>query len=105
MTDLARQLHALADRLDTLQPGQVIGELERLKFTLWTGATAAPVAQPAPSTALDIAEVAKRTGMSRPWLYREARAGRLPFARRIGRRLSFDEVGLARWLARRQAGN
>jgi excisionase family DNA binding protein len=102
VTDLARQLHALADQVDTLEPGQVIGELERLKFTLWMGATAAPVAQPAPSTALDIDEVVKRTGMSKPYLYREARAGRLPFARRIGRRIVFDEAGLTRWLERRR---
>ena len=100
MIDLAAQLHALANQVEHLEPGQVIGELERLKFTLWTGA-AAPVAPPAPSTALAIAEVAQRTGMSRPWLYREARGGRLPFARRLGRRLVFDEAGLTRWLGRR----
>jgi excisionase family DNA binding protein len=40
--------------------------------------------------------------MSRDWLYREARAGRLPFARRLGRRVVFDEAGLDRWLARRR---
>jgi predicted DNA-binding transcriptional regulator AlpA len=40
-------------------------------------------------------------GMSVPWLYREARAGRLPFARRIGRRLVFDRAECTRWLARR----
>jgi predicted DNA-binding transcriptional regulator AlpA len=101
MADLAAQLHALADRLDTLEPGQVIGELERLKFTLWTGANSAPVAPVAPSAALGIAEVMKITGMSESWLYREARAGRLPFARRIGRRLVFDEAALVRWMARR----
>jgi len=44
------------------------------------------------------------TGMSRGWLYREARAGRLPFARRLGRRLAFDEAGLQRWLDRRRVG-
>jgi excisionase family DNA binding protein len=102
VTDLAAQLHALADRLDTLERGQVIGELERLKFTLWTGATT-PVVSPAPSTALDISEVAKRIGMSKPWIYREARAGRLPFARRLGRRIKFEEAGLTRWLEKRRA--
>jgi excisionase family DNA binding protein len=101
MADLAAELHALADRLDTLERAQVIGELERLKFTLWTGANSAPVAPAAPSAALDIEEVMKITGMSKAWLYREARAGRLPFARRIGRRLLFDEAALMRWLARR----
>jgi predicted DNA-binding transcriptional regulator AlpA len=102
VTDLARQLHALADQLEHLKPGEVIGTLEKLKFEVWTGANSAPVAPAAPSTALDIDEVYRRTDMSKPWLYREARAGRLPFARRLGRRIVFDEAGLTRWLERRR---
>jgi predicted DNA-binding transcriptional regulator AlpA len=77
--------------------------VEHLKFTLWTAtATPAPIIPPTPSTALDIADVMQRTGMSRGWLYREARAGHLPFARRIGRRLVFDDAGLTRWLEKRR---
>ena len=103
MTDLARALHELADQLDTLEPDQVAGELERLRFRLWMGATAAPTIPPMPSTALDIDQVVKRTGMSKGWIYREARAGRLPFARKLGRRFTFDEAGLSKWLERRRA--
>jgi excisionase family DNA binding protein len=103
VTDIRAQLHALADQLEHLKPGEVIGTLEKLKFEVWTGASSAPIAPPEPSTALDIDEVCRRTGMSRPWLYRAARLGHLPFARRIGRRLRFDEVGLTRWLANRRA--
>jgi excisionase family DNA binding protein len=103
VTDLAAQLHALADQLDTLKPGDVIGELEKLKYEVWTGANSAPVAPSEPSAALTVDDVVKRTGMSKPWLYREARAGRLPFARRLGRRFSFEEAGLARWLEKRRA--
>lgn len=51
-----------------------------------------------PTAMLPVAEVVKRSGMSKGWLYREARANRLPFARRIGRRIVFDERGLQRWL-------
>jgi excisionase family DNA binding protein len=51
--------------------------------------------------ALTVEDVARRTGMSVVWLYRELRAGRLPFARRHGRRVKFDPVGLQRWLDRR----
>jgi excisionase family DNA binding protein len=40
--------------------------------------------------------------MSKDYIYREARAGRLPFARKHGRRLVFDEAGLQRWLERRR---
>jgi predicted DNA-binding transcriptional regulator AlpA len=95
---------ALADRVDTLDRGQVVGELERLKFELYTAAPVTPVHErSAPSVALDIDEVVKRGGMSKGYWYREARAGRLPFARRIGRRFTFDEAGLTRWLERRRA--
>ncbi len=105
--DLRAALRALADRVDALEAAQVVGELEALKFAVWTTATApAPNGGSAPpvSDALDVAEVMRRTGMSRGWLYREARAGRLPFARRLGRRLVFDEAGLRRWLDRRRVG-
>jgi excisionase family DNA binding protein len=53
--------------------------------------------------ALTVEDVARRTGMSVAYLYREFRAGRLPFARRHGRRVKFDPVGLQRWLDRRPA--
>jgi excisionase family DNA binding protein len=66
--------------------------------------TASGEAPDEPATRLlTVDEVAARTGMSREWFYREARAGRLPFARRLGRRVAFDEVGLQRWLDRRRA--
>ena len=44
---------------------------------------------------LDVAEAAKRLGMSRDWLYRNA--SKLPFAVRIGRRVVFDSLALERW--------
>lgn len=99
MTDLAAQLRALADQVADLEPARLVGELEALKFAVWTRSTTPPA--PAPSRALAIEEVMARTGMSKGWLYREARAGRLPFARYIGRRLVFDQAGCTRWLARR----
>src|SRR5262245_31957018 len=105
MTDLAAQLRALADHVDDLDVAEVLGELEALRFRLWMTAAPVPAAPVAPaSRAPDVAAVAARTAMSRGWLYREARAGRLPFARRLGRRLVFDEATLGRWLARRRAG-
>jgi excisionase family DNA binding protein len=65
-------------------------------------ASAEPPETPA-TRMLTVTETAARTGMSRGWLYGEARAGRLPFARRIGRRIVFDPTGLDRWLAHRRA--
>jgi predicted DNA-binding transcriptional regulator AlpA len=98
-------LAALADVPADELP-EAIGALESAKARAWARLTtqAAPGMEPRGSgdgAALDVDEVAHRTGMSVQWLYRQARAGHLPFARRIGRRLVFDPAGLARWLARR----
>ena len=102
MADLAAQLRQLADRLAALEPAQVVGELEALRVVAFQEAIRPPAAHPAPSNGLNVEAVVQRTGMSKDWLYREARKGRLPFARRLGRRVVFDEVGLARWLERRR---
>lgn len=101
-------LAALAD-VPTDQLPEVIGQLEAAKAKAWARLTTppAPGVEPRGSTcdgaALDVDEVARRTGMSVTWLYRQAREGHLPFARRIGRRRVFDEVGLQRWLNHRRA--
>jgi excisionase family DNA binding protein len=100
--DLAAQLRVLADRLDALEPAQVVGELEALRVVAFQAAIRPPAPTPAPSNGLAVGAVVQRTGMSRDWLYREARAGRLPFARHHGRRVVFDETGLTRWLERRR---
>ncbi len=51
-----------------------------------------------PDENLSIEEAAHRLGVSKDYLYRHAK--RLPFARRIGRRLLFSARGLERWNAR-----
>jgi predicted DNA-binding transcriptional regulator AlpA len=101
---LAERLHQLADQAERLDPAELVGQLEALKFQVWTTATNhAPAPEPTGSSrGLDITAVVARTGMSREWLYRQARAGQLPFARHHGRRVVFDEAGLTRWLARRR---
>ncbi|HLK13155.1 MAG TPA: helix-turn-helix domain-containing protein [Candidatus Binatia bacterium] len=48
---------------------------------------------------LTVEEAAARIGMSKDWLYRHK--AKLPFARRIGRKVLFDEAGLTRWLTTR----
>jgi excisionase family DNA binding protein len=83
---------------------EAIGALEAAKARLWARLVVGQEhpAPPAPSIALDVDEVSARTGMSRPYLYREARAGRLPFARKLGRRIVFDEAGFTRCWERRR---
>lgn len=52
---------------------------------------------------LNIEEASRRLGVSRDWLYRNAR--RLPFTIRIGRRLLFSARGLELWNRKRQGLN
>jgi excisionase family DNA binding protein len=96
---------AALDAVPLEEVPEAIGALEAAKARLWARLVVGQEhpASRAPSVALDIDEVVRRTGMSRPWLYREARAGRLPFARKLGRRFTFDEAGLTRWLEKRRA--
>ena len=51
---------------------------------------------------LDAAEAARRLGVSKGYLYRNAK--RLPFAVRIGRRLVFSAQGLGRWSRQQRSG-
>ena len=54
-----------------------------------------------PDENLSVDEAARRLGMSRDWLYHNAK--RLPFKVRIGRKLLFSASGLERWNRQRQA--
>lgn len=106
VNDVARLLHDLGDQYaaGTLDDADLLGALTAVqKRVEW--ARLEPSTTSTRTTAvhvgLDVGEVARRTGMSRDWVYREARAGRLPFARKHGRRIVFDEAGLQRWLERR----
>jgi predicted DNA-binding transcriptional regulator AlpA len=83
---------------------QLIGDLEAAKAVAWARLTAPTMEQRSDlpvqeARNLDVAEAAKRLGMSRDWLYRHA--SELPFAVRIGRRVVFDSLALERWNRRR----
>jgi helix-turn-helix protein len=49
---------------------------------------------------LDVTETAARMSVSVDYLYKAS--SKLPFCRRIGRRLVFSEAGLERWLSTRR---
>ena len=86
-------------RLGRIMIGRLQAELDGVAAELARRETSSRI-HPA-TAALDIEQVMQRTGMSKGWLYKQARKGALPFARRLGRRIVFDEAGLTRWLARR----
>jgi predicted DNA-binding transcriptional regulator AlpA len=93
-------LYSLVEATPAPELSRLIGDLEAAKAAAWARLTATPTdgrpAGPDPEARnLDIAEAAKRLGMSRDWLYRHA--SKLPFAVRIGRRVVFDSRALERW--------
>lgn len=93
-------LHSLVECTPTAELPQLVGDLEAARAAAWARLTA-PSTEPPPDAPrpeprnLDVAEAARRLGMSRDWLYRHA--AELPFALRIGRRVVFDSVALERW--------
>lgn len=67
--------------------------------TVTDGAPTRPAAPAAADDLLDVDTAARRLGMSRSWLYRNAR--RLPFTVPVGSLLRFDPRGIARYIADR----
>ena len=95
---------ALRDLLEALRPEEipeVIAALStRMAAELARRGVASSAAGAGPDENLSAQEAARRLGLSRDWLYRNA--GELPFTVRIGRRLLFSARGLERWNRQRQ---
>jgi excisionase family DNA binding protein len=106
----AAALRALAKLIDEAPPEELPALLAALA-AIATGAAARFLAAAADDRTaehgtdrnLGIAEAAQRLGVSKDFLYR--RAKRLPFTRRIGRRLLFSANGLEAWNRRRARGS
>jgi len=83
----------------------LIGQLEAAKAAAWARLalaqwTAAQRIEPRDDN-LTVSEAAKRLGVSAQWLY--GNAGKLPFMRRIGRRVLCSARGLEQWNGRQGA--
>ncbi len=77
----------------------LLGQLEAAKATAWARLTApSPLAQPHDEL-LDVAEAARRLGISADYLYRHQK--QYPFTRRQGRRLLFSALGIDRYLGQK----
>jgi excisionase family DNA binding protein len=104
---LAAQLRALADRVDDLEPARVVGELEALKFEVWTAAARATPTGPPLEAAGPMPEhlttkaAADWLGISPTALRRFEADGQLA-AIRIGRRVVFRRDTLDRFRADRE---
>ena len=94
------ELRSLVEGTPAPELPQLIGDLEAARAAAWARLTAPAADKPRDEPGqearnLDVAEAAKRLGISRDWLYRHA--SELPFALRIGRRVVFDSLALERW--------
>ena len=107
MTDLTSTLDELDREISAAPPERLPAILVALS-TRMAAASARLLAMPpvssgrttGPDENLDVAEAARRLGVSKDWLYRHANG--LPFTVRVGRRLVFSARGLERWNQMRQ---
>jgi excisionase family DNA binding protein len=106
MTDLADALRQLADRVGDLDPARVVGELEALKFAVWTAATAQSVpvaiatpALPTEAGALTQEEAARTYSIPLRTMRRLTRTGRVP-SYFVGRNRMIRPADLDRYIAR-----
>ena len=77
---------------------EFIGELESLKAAAWARLTSpVPTAQQHDSL-LSVEEAAERLGMSTDYLYRNSK--KLPFTRRMGRKVLFSSAGIDQYITR-----
>ena len=76
------------------RPGLIVALAARLAQLGAGLVKLAPTSEDA-NTNLSAVEAARRLGLSKDWLYRNAAT--LPFALRIGRRVVFNAVGLEKW--------
>lgn len=105
------------ERLPTVKAADLLVEIERLpeeqlpavllvlaaclaktSARLLSGSTTNPTTRAQVDENLSVDQAAQRLGVSPDWLYRNHK--RLPFTRRIGRRLLFSSRGLERWNTR-----
>jgi hypothetical protein len=84
-----------ARTLPAEQLAAFLGELETVRITALARITT-PAVEPNQDVLLDVRETAKRLHCSQDYLYRHSR--RLPFARRVGRKLLFSSNGLDSYL-------
>ncbi len=95
---MRRELEPLLVLAKTLPPEelpQLCADLELVRVTALSR-IAAPAVQAKPDELLDVPQAAARLNVSENYLYRHSR--RLPFTRRVGRKLLFSSSGLDSYL-------
>jgi excisionase family DNA binding protein len=94
------ELQGVLAQARTLEPEELprlLGELEEVRATALARLSAPAPAAP-PDELLDMPEAAARLSLSAEYLYRNSK--RLPFTRRVGRRVLFSSAGIDAYLKR-----
>ena len=102
--DLAAALQALADRVDSLDIPQVLGELEALRFRVWMAATSAPLTTSDEDTLLDAAGVAATLGVPEKQARKLMAARAFPVVRVGARYIRVHRSDLHAYVAARRTG-
>jgi excisionase family DNA binding protein len=95
---MRRELQPALEQARTLPTDQLaafLGELETVRITALARITT-PAVEAKQDSLLDVTEAAKRMHCSQDYLYRHSH--RLPFARRVGRKLLFSSNALDSFL-------
>ena len=77
---------------------RLLGELEEVRCTAMARLTSPAPVQSQSDELLDVAEAARRLGLSRDYLYRHSHEFR--FTRRVGRKLLFSNSGIEKYIKR-----
>jgi excisionase family DNA binding protein len=97
---MRQELQSVLTQARTLAPEELprlLGDLEEIRATALARLTG-PAAENRPDELLSVDETAKRMGVSACYLYHHHK--RLPFARKVGRKLLFSSAGLDSYLKR-----
>jgi hypothetical protein len=98
MTELLESVLQLANDLPRESLPEFLGELREVEVTALARLTQAQVSAPMdPDELVDVAEAARRLGVSKSYVYHHRE---LPFARHLGKRLLFSSVGISRYISR-----
>jgi predicted DNA-binding transcriptional regulator AlpA len=104
MAELLGELSRLVAETSPEELPTLVGQLEAAKAVAWARMMRPSPAEqhgtPLPERNLSATETARRLGVSKEWVYRNAQT--LPFAVKIGRRVLFSERGLERWNRQRR---
>ena len=89
-----------AGELPIEQLPRLLGELEECRCTAMARLMIPAPVQAQSDELLDVAEAARRLGLSRDYLYRHSHE--FPFTRRVGRKLLFSALGIERYIRQRR---